>query len=144
MSRSGYSDEIDDTWAWVRWRGAVASAIRGKRGQALLREAMAALDAMPGKRLIPHTFEDSGAFCTLGAVAAQRGIEPGSLNPGGPDYDIDHKKIAATFDAPPALVHEIMYMNDEGFEWLRDITPEERWVKMRKWIESQIRPEVVG
>lgn len=53
MSRSGYSDDYDgDNWDLIRWRGAVTSAIRGKRGQAFLREALAALDAMPEKQLI--------------------------------------------------------------------------------------------
>ena len=47
MSRSGYSDDIDDNWAHIMWRGRVASSIRGKRGQAMLRELLAALDAMP-------------------------------------------------------------------------------------------------
>lgn len=32
MSRCGYSDDYDQ-WALIRWRGAVESAIRGKRGQ---------------------------------------------------------------------------------------------------------------
>lgn len=40
MSRSGYTDE-DDIWAMIRWRGAVTSAIRGKRGQQALREWVA-------------------------------------------------------------------------------------------------------
>lgn len=53
MSRSGYSEDYDgDHWDLIRWRGAVASSIRGKRGQAFLREALAALDAMPEKKLI--------------------------------------------------------------------------------------------
>jgi hypothetical protein len=46
MSRSGYSDDHSE-WDLIRWRGAVASAIRGKRGQAFLRELLVALDAMP-------------------------------------------------------------------------------------------------
>jgi hypothetical protein len=37
MSRSGYSDDLEN-WSLIRWRGAVASAIRGRRGQAFLRE----------------------------------------------------------------------------------------------------------
>lgn len=53
MSRSGYTEDCDG-WDLIRWRGAVASAIRGKRGQAFLREALAALDAMPEKQLISH------------------------------------------------------------------------------------------
>lgn len=52
MSRSGYADWCDDNWAMIRWRGAVASAVRGKRGQAFLRELATTLDAMPEKRLI--------------------------------------------------------------------------------------------
>ena len=45
MSRSGYTDDYDDGYEWanIRWRGAVKSAIRGKRGQATLK---AILDAM--------------------------------------------------------------------------------------------------
>ena len=31
MSRSGYEDGLE-MWDLIRWRGAVASAIRGKRG----------------------------------------------------------------------------------------------------------------
>ena len=37
MNRSGYTEE-GDNWSVVRWRGAVKAAIRGKRGQAFLRE----------------------------------------------------------------------------------------------------------
>lgn len=52
MSRSGYTDDDDDPLATGRWRAQVRSAIRGKRGQAFLRELIAALDAMPEKALI--------------------------------------------------------------------------------------------
>ena len=51
MSRSGYSDDCSGRELNL-WRGAVESAIRGKRGQAFLREMLVALDAMPEKRLI--------------------------------------------------------------------------------------------
>jgi hypothetical protein len=49
MSRSGYSDDLDPL-ALGRWRGRVASAMRGKRGQAFLREMLAAMDAMLAAR----------------------------------------------------------------------------------------------
>jgi hypothetical protein len=40
MSRSGYSDAWDDdTWAIIRWRGAVKQAMNGARGQAFKRFA---------------------------------------------------------------------------------------------------------
>lgn len=49
MSRAGYSDDFEGGELNV-WRGAVKSAIRGKRGQAFLKELAAAMDAMPDKR----------------------------------------------------------------------------------------------
>lgn len=45
MSRSGYNDYSIDNWDLIRWRGQVASAIKGKRGQAFLRELIEALVA---------------------------------------------------------------------------------------------------
>ena len=44
MSRSGYIDDMDDRWAAIMWRGAVKSAIKGKRGKAFFKEMLAALD----------------------------------------------------------------------------------------------------
>ncbi len=134
MSRSGYVDDCDDNWQLVRWRGAVASAIRGKRGQALLREALEALDAMPEKRLIPHEFEQAGAFCTLGAVAARRGMDATALDPDDPE------QVAKSLGISDALAREVMFMNDEGVEEWRGITPEARWQKMRDWIAKKIEP----
>lgn len=65
MSRSGYSDECDD-WQLIMWRGAVASSMRGRRGQAFLKETLAALDALPEKKLIDYDLEREGAVCALG------------------------------------------------------------------------------
>jgi hypothetical protein len=70
MSRSGYTDDVEYSWRSIMWRGRVVSAIRGKRGQALLRDLLAALDAMPDKRLYPNNFAtaegelvDGRGFC---------------------------------------------------------------------------------
>lgn len=53
MSRSGYIDDYDDdNGSLAMYRGQVASAMRGKRGQAFLRGLLSALDEMPEKRLI--------------------------------------------------------------------------------------------
>lgn len=46
MSRSGYSYGADDVQANL-CLGAVKQAIRGQRGQAMLRELIQALDALP-------------------------------------------------------------------------------------------------
>src|SRR4051812_48467094 len=97
MSRSGYCDDIDDQWAHIRWRGVVASSIRGKRGQAFLREMLAALDAMPEKRLIAHELavplkcrcswcqRQGASVCAIGAVGRARGVDMAKLDPEDPN-----------------------------------------------------------
>jgi len=37
MSRSDY-DDCEDQWRYIMWRGAVESARRGRKGQALLKD----------------------------------------------------------------------------------------------------------
>ena len=50
MTRSGYDDCGDySDWEIIQFRGAVASAIRGKRGQAFLKNMLVALDELPEK-----------------------------------------------------------------------------------------------
>ena len=111
MSRSGYIDDIDDDLALGRWRGMVASAMRGKRGQALLRDLLAALDAMPHKALISGDLETKdGDVCALGALGKVRGIDMSELDPEDPD------RIANEFGVAACLVQEIEFMNDEEFD----------------------------
>ena len=73
MSRSGYDDGCcdDSNWNLIRWRGAVNSAIRGKRGQSLLREMREAMDAMPDKRLVAEQLVCEDGVCALGTVAVK-------------------------------------------------------------------------
>jgi hypothetical protein len=109
MSRSGYSDDFgdDDPWALIRYRGAVKSAIKGKRGQALLRELLAALDAMPEKRLVAGELEAEGSFCALGLVGQLRGLNLASID----TYDVE--TLGPKFNIAEALAREIMWVNDD-------------------------------
>ena len=135
MSRSGYSDDLD-SWDLVRWRGAVASAIRGKRGQALLRDLAAALDAMPEKRLIARQLEEDGEVCALGALGRVRGIDMSKIDPEERD------QVAKAFDIAEALAAEIVYHNDEcGWTGYPGETPENRWVRMRAWVAEKLAKE---
>lgn len=136
MSRSGYSDDFDG-WPSICYRGAVASAIRGARGQLLLRDTLAALDAMPVKELIADSLvEADGSFCTLGVLGRQRGIQIEKLDAENPDM------VAAAFKVAPALVREIVFHNDEvGESSCWNDTPETsaaRWTRMRAWVASLI------
>jgi hypothetical protein len=126
MSRSGYLDDCENL---ELYRQAVRRATTGYRGQHLLRKLRDALDAMPVKRLITNAIKDDhGDVCALGA-----------LDPTAP-YE-DAEDLAKHFNVAYALAAEIVYMNDEWDAWrsLSD-TPEQRWVRMRAWVESQIVP----
>lgn len=137
MSRSGYTGYCDG-WELIRWRGAVNSAIKGKRGQSFLRELLAALDAMPRKRLIRGELIESGEFCTLGVIGQRRGIPIDQLDP----YDTG--TVADTFRIAEALVKEIMELND-GPAWrAKEDTPEARWERMRKWVISNLAAPNAG
>lgn len=136
MSRSGYTDDCDDNWQLIKHRGAVASAIRGKRGQAMLRDLLAALDALPEPKLIDgDLIREDGAVCALGALGKARGIEMSGLDPE------DSDTVAATFNVATALACEIVYQNDEWGSYRKEESPETRFTRMRAWIASKIKPE---
>lgn len=132
MSRSGYSDECDG-WQLICWRGAVNSAIKGKRGQAFLRELAAAMDAMPEKKLIKYELENQGQYCTLGVVGHARGLNMENLDPE------EAEEVSDVFGIAQAMTREIVYMNDDLGNYGEP--PEERWSRMRRWVERQIIKE---
>ncbi len=166
MSRHGYTDDNDDPLAHGRWRGAVRSAIEGRRGQAMLRELLAALDAMPVKEQHPDSFATpEGEFCALGALGAARGMSLAGLE------DCDRDEVGRLFGIAPALAAEVMYLNDEWLvgthQWVDVVIcgpmrpfgprgswrsethersvrvvdpdhPAKRWAAMRAWVAKQI------
>lgn len=134
MSRSGYSEDCDQDWQWIMYRGRVASAIHGKRGQAFLLELIAALDAMPDKKLIAGELrDDSGRVCAIGSVGAARGMDIDAI-----DYE-DNDAVAAHFGIARAMVCEIEFINDEDVPyWVIEENPEERWRRVRAWAERNL------
>lgn len=160
MSRSGYTDDCEDQWGLIRWRGAVKSAISGARGQQFLLELAAAMDAMPEKRLVANELQAGGAYCTLGVIGAARGIDMSKVDPE------DRSSVANLFGVAEAMAAEIMYENDEAVatrEWveveicgpmrphypdwgrhtrsvMRDIqgVEERRWRYMRDWVRRHL------
>jgi len=138
MTRSGYTDECEETWDWVRWRGIVASSIRGKRGQKMLRDLLVALDAMPVKELHSDVLvEEDGSCCAIGALLKHREV-PGVEQ--GIDPYVGNDWIAEELDVAEPLVQEIEWMNDEFCYG----TPENRWGMMRAWIVKQLRETING
>lgn len=133
MSRSGYRDDGDlDHWSMIMYRGAVTSAIKGKRGQNFFKEMLAALDALPEKRLIAHELETAdGAVCAIGALGKSRAVDMNNIDPD------DASTVAAIFGIAEALAREVVYVNDEWGS--NKETPEQRFERMHKWVVSQIR-----
>lgn len=139
MGRHGYSDDWDDEQQLDlgRWRGQVASATRGKRGQAFFRALVEALDAMPDKKLVAEELETKdGAVCALGCLGKARGVDMH-----GVDTE-NHAALGKLFDIAPQLAAEVMYVNDECHGgWPVNTTPDERWRIVRDWAAKQIRVE---
>jgi hypothetical protein len=147
MSRSGYDDCDCDNQSLYLYRANVDRAFDGKRGQAFLKEMLAAMDAMPEKRLISFGFEIAeprypgeriGDVCALGTVSKSRGIKMPDVDPEDTDYaigEIASKRLGIA----ECMAREIMYMNDEFHNHRKTETPEERFARMRNWVEKQIR-----
>jgi hypothetical protein len=130
MSRSGYCDGTDDNWQLIMWRGQVASSIRGKRGQAMLREMLVALDGLPKKELIAESLQSGAGVCAFGALGLAREIDMVSMDPD------DTLTVAKAFGVAEPLVREIVYENDEG-TWRKE-TPRGRYERMRSWVVGNI------
>ncbi len=132
MSRSGYCDDYDNEQELNMWRGAVASAIRGKRGQAFLRDMKDALESLPNKRLIVGDLVKDGEVCAMGAVAVSRGMDVSGVDA----EDLD--AVSTLFDIAPALAAEISFENDEDFSSPEYRTPEQRYERMHKWVTARL------
>lgn len=138
MSRSGYVDDYDESGRLNLYRANVWRATVGKRGQSLLRDMAAALDAMPVKELIANELmRDESHVCALGAVAVARKME---IKPSF-DYE-DGGAVGRAFGIARALACEIAYENDE--QGPRMETPAQRWTRMRAWVAAQIKGERTG
>ncbi len=127
MSRSGYDDDCDNLGLY---RGQVASATRGKRGQAFFKELAEEMDKMPDKVLIADELIDSyGQCCTMGVVCKSRGLDASKI-----DYD-ESWHVGRAVGIAEQLASEIAFMNDE---WSPGELPQQRWIRMRKWVNEQI------
>lgn len=132
MSRSNYTDDYDSEWQLIMWRGAVKSAIRGKRGQAFLKEMLSSLDSLPEKKLIDDVLEHNGQVCAIGSVGVQRGLDMSKIDAHDP-YSVGH-----AFGIARAMAAEIEFINDDDYGWKKE-TPEQRFQRVRIWVVSKIQ-----
>lgn len=132
MSRSGYHDDCDSNYLYL-YRAVVERTINGKRGQSFLRELASVMDAMPEKRLISsELIMENGEMCTIGTVCKSRGLDMH-----GVDVE-DAESVGRLVGISRSMAAEIEYENDETGPV--NETPEQRWERMRKWVEKSLRP----
>src|SRR5574343_496191 len=124
---------------------------------------------MPDKRLWSGSFATAeGEFCTLGVLGAKRGTKMDDL--GDAEDGCETELVGRRFGIAPAMAAEIMYLNDEyvvnEWKWVEveicgpmrpnwpdygrhrrsvsvhnDHHPQERWRRMRAWVEEHIKPQ---
>jgi hypothetical protein len=139
MGRSGYSDDSDGDANL--YRANVDRAIEGRRGQAFLKEMLAAMDALPEKRLLSEVMQNSGEVCAIGSVGRARGTDMTKLDPENYEEWDFAGAVAQTFGIATPMAAEIMHINDIGIWHLEKETPEQRFMRVRQWIVDNIKPE---
>jgi len=131
MSRSGYSDDLDPLELGA-WRGQVASAIRGKRGQKMLTDLKDALQAMTKRELVHGELSrPDGGVCALGALGVSRGVDMSTIDPHNTE------DVGRAFDIARQLAAEVVSLNDDGCVGVE--TETQRWWRMHAWVCSHIR-----
>lgn len=140
MTRTSYN-ESENPIGYV-WDATVARCIRGKPGQRALRALLAALEALPEKRLIDGALADRGEVCAIGALIAYKQGAALDLpwveaidRLDGVDSVNYTAELAKPYGMAWTLAWEIVNMNDD---WFSHCTPEERYERILAWVRSQI------
>lgn len=142
------------------WQQAVRNAIRGRKGQAILRELREALLALPQPRLISGSVAYEGEVCAIGALAASRltkgpikltewFVSTGSREIGSLeeleerfgnwiDDEIGTVELGMSMGLTRALAWGISYENDEG-TWNTE-TPEQKYQRVLAWVDRELLP----
>jgi hypothetical protein len=103
----------------------------------MLRELRDALIALPEKRLIANSLHrPDGDCCTLGCLARAKGLDFSNIDQHERDQEELNPELASAFDVAQCLIQEVEYENDEG-AWKE--TPEQRYERMLRWVNSKIK-----
>lgn len=145
MSRVHSNDNYHEV---LLWRANLRRQLAGRRGQQLLRELLAAIDALPEKKLGTQLY-DGDQVCSFGAVALQRRVAAGE-EPQAVLADLQSHNDEADdglmpdwaewyLQIPPHMAWEIPFVNDNEYGDLE--TPEQRWIRVRAWICANLKDE---
>jgi hypothetical protein len=136
----------------LMWEQTCRNAIRGQKGQAVLRELKEALLGLPQQRLIDGAFSREGEVCALGALARHRFAAGQKICWGesviaslpqleerlGDDLEEDFitLDLGERMGLKRALALAISFENDEG-TWASE-TPEQRYWRILRWVENNL------
>lgn len=137
--RISYSEDEDFPGQFGLWQGNVQRSLRGKKGQAELRELKAALLALPEKRLIIGALERDGEVCAIAAYAKYKGLSLAEYKPDPElyDEDVDSDEVGIAGGMPRLVAWEVVCRNDMHYD---NCTPEQRYEKMLAWVERMLKP----
>lgn len=159
MSRVYYDDD-GDNWAYIRYGGALKSALRGKPGQQVLRDMRDALVALPKRRLGKDALcNELGDYCAWGAYAHHRGVSRTYLEKlsdwraddrcfdrGGPilprvalEGEEQVEWVKERFGVTFTLAFEVMIINEGEDRFWETYTPEQRYQRVMRWLDEHIR-----
>lgn len=161
-----YDGEGQPIEFWQQAVRQAMSGKRGQKFLCDLRDAMDALPAK--RLISGHLVDPDGEVCAIGSVGVRRGVDMSALikppDVSDEDWECDWEceayeragDLAGMFDIAPCLAQEVMYQNDECDllhlnstgevleTWRGERppshydTPEERWVRMRKWVARKL------
>jgi len=140
MSRLYQDDYGFEPWMEGQQAGALKSAIRGQRGQRLLRDLVAGLDALPAPELSAGALEDeaTGCCCAFGAVRRYRGAAAVPLYFDPMEEDLDPPHYAEPFDVAPALAWAVVDSNEGWSDSNQESARRQRWERVRAWAVGKV------
>jgi hypothetical protein len=148
--RLTFDEDEDFNNQSLLWEANQERCIRGKKGQAALRELEAALLALPQKRLITDELENAqGDVCAIGALARFKGKEnpmigdsfgdpEDSLTIGVDEIERATIALAQELGVPRLAALAVVRENDEDDYYPVTVTPERRYERMLKWVQDAL------
>lgn len=144
--RVNYSEDEDFPGQFELWQANCQRSLKGKAGQAALRELETALLALPEKRLIADKLQaPDGEVCALGALGRFKGVEvPISTDNNYNDDDclerLEQEEAVIQFGVDlgvPYMVSVAIVERNDGGSYFDD-TPEGRYTAMLTWVQRQL------
>jgi len=124
----GECDDEEDQRRYALQAANLARQIKGKRGQAFLRELLTALEALPEKVLIEGHVSEDGMVCTFGALALKRRTDAGE------------PRESVLADLESVVVH----LHDENGDEPEDYEPMWEWAERELAAPSQLAWHIVN